>query len=145
MSKDCCQTPTCHESVDPPVPAHGNIAGRADWVRNFCKYPAKANERFQLTDTLLMAGHFVDWASFVVELPSGGSVPFKVGTETEPDKFLSGDMNAGMNVKGFKDLRLFITTPTPVYVTVEADINEGVLGVAMWLADVSPMGSRFGN
>ena len=141
----CCKTKPCAVSCDPPIPAYGTIAGRADWVRNFCKHPAKAGDKFQLTDTLLMPGHFVDWAAFIVEVPSAGSVPFTVGTDADPAAFLSSDMNVGMNVKGFADIRQFITVETPVYITIGADANEGILGVAMWLADVTPMGSRFGD
>ncbi|UJS26281.1 hypothetical protein [Thiothrix winogradskyi] len=142
---NCCQSNPCAFSCDPPIPAYSTIAGRADWVRNFCKHPAKAGEKFQLTDTLLMPGHFIDWASFIVEVPSSASVPFKVGTEAVPDKYFSSDLNVGQNVKGFKDVREFVTVDTPVFITFDADANEGILGVAMWLADVTPMGTRLGG
>lgn len=146
----CCTTQPCYFPCDPPITAHDNEFGGSNWVRNFCKYPAKAGEKLLLTETLLKPGHMVIYSSFLIETPSKTSVPFTIGTDATPDKYGTGNMNLGIGVVGVgfyaaSPADALITAETPVYVTIGADITEGILGVKFMLSDAKPMGSRFGG
>ena len=147
----CCTTQPCFFPCDPPITAHDNEFGGSNWIRDFCKQPAKAGDMFQLTETFLVTGHMVHYVSFIIEKPSGVSVPFSIGTKADPAKYGSSNMQQpGPNVVGVgffaaSAADALITQPTEVFVTIGADINDGILGVKFMLSDAKPMGSRLGS
>lgn len=146
----CCVNLPCHFPCDPPIPAHGNEFGCAEWVRNFCKHPAKAGEKFQLTDTFLKPGHMVHYVSYVIEIPSKTPVPFTIGTMEDPAKYGGGNLHQNSN--GVLSVPFFaasaadalVTNSEGVFVTIGADCNEGILGIKFMLSDAKPIGTRLG-
>lgn len=147
---NCCTalTDPCYQSCDPPVPAHSNAFGCADFGRDFCTKPVIAGEKLKLTDSFLRSGHIVLFASFVVDIPSKTSVPFSVGTLSDPAKYGGGDLyQSANNVKGVmfyaqSASELLVQTSDDIYITMGADCNYGKLGIRFMLADSTPMGTR---
>lgn len=142
MANVCCKIHPCEFPCDPVIPAHMAICGIAGWTWDFCKCPAKAGDKIELTECLLMPGHFIDWASLTVERAAGVQARFQLGTEADPDRFGTGDMIA--KGRGLSDMRELQLTREPVYLTLLDDVKQGKLTIGMKLCDSLPYGTREG-
>lgn len=136
----CCKIHPCEEHCDPVVPHHMDICGIAGWVYDFCKCGAKEGDKIELTECLLSPGHVIDWVSITVERGAGVSVPFELGTEADPDRFGSGDLE--VRGRGFSDMRELQNASEKIYLTLGADVNDGKLTVGIKLCDSLPYGAR---